>query len=187
MTLYLVSKSPRRADILKAHHIRFEIAENKLEKETPATVPYVTWIVALAQAKVSASIGNLKGLILGSDTAVIAKNRVMGKPESLDAAIDGLMQLSGTVHTVLSAYALYDTATGEWNTSVEENRVHFAPFNRQTATRYATECNVMDKAGGYGIQDLSPYFKATIQKGYLESIMGLPIKSLLPLLHNAKL
>jgi septum formation protein len=182
VTLFLVSQSPRRAEILKRHQIPFQLAPNKLEAETPPTPPYKEWIVNLAIAKVNASKEGLSGLVLGSDTAVIIDNDVLGKPRDIAEAIDMLTHLSGRDHIVLSSYALLNASTGTWHCGVEENIVHFPTYSQHTAQKITQECQVLDKAGAYGIQDLDPYIKATIKKGNIESIMGLPIESLLPIL-----
>src|SRR5579863_3866570 len=99
MKLILASASPRRAEILAAAGIPFEIRtaavdESRLTDETPEQM-----VERLARQKANAvaRVGNLAGphIILGADTMVVADAEILGKPGDAAAARQMLRKLQG--------------------------------------------------------------------------------------------
>jgi len=120
-------------------------------------------------------------LILGSDTTVVLGNKIIGKPHSLDHAQKLLSTLSGKSQKVCSAICVFDTYTQTCWLRSEETRVTFAHLTPKEIKHYVTHYSPLDKAGGYGIQEVPDSFISSIEGCYY-NVMGLPIKSLLKLL-----
>ena len=105
--LVLASASPRRAELLRAAGVEFDVipadvAEVLDPEETPDG-----FVRRVAQLKAEAVIPLAPGRpILGADTIVIIDNRVLGKPADGDEARRMLTLLSGREHMVMTAVCL---------------------------------------------------------------------------------
>ncbi|MBT6121041.1 septum formation protein Maf [bacterium] len=186
--LYLASASPRRSFILEKYGVPFTIIKNLLEKEPPVDVskPIADGVLAIASKKAVLSSQFYNGLVLGVDTIVVHDNQVMGKPISIDHAIEGLVKLSGTHHEVLTAYCLVDTISQVKISGVVTTSVLFKSVNKRDIIRYCKGFNPLDKAGGYDIQEVLETFINKID-GSFYNVVGLPIERLQQDLGNYKL
>jgi nucleoside triphosphate pyrophosphatase len=174
--LVLASRSPRRAEILRAIGWPFEavaanIDESRFDFET--AVPYVR---RLAQTKADAVAKDLaSGLVLGADTVVLVDEKILGQPKDAEDARRMLKLLSGRWHEVLTAVAL--SRAGE-NCSVidhEKTRVRFAEMSAGEIDWYVETGEPMDKAGAYAVQGGAAFFVEEIQGDYF-NIVGLPVR-----------
>ena len=102
--ILLASKSPRRRELLEQLRVPFStvtirgIDESFPEDMRPIEVPEY-----LANHKADAYKRVLKSneLIITADTLVINDDKIFGKPESTEKAVETLMELSGKTHLVL--------------------------------------------------------------------------------------
>lgn len=123
-TLILASRSPRRAELLRQVGIPFQVCASDIdETPRPAERPF-DYARRMAREKAlaarrglaGASLASsgtvspgmdLKGLwLLGADTAVVAGDRILGKPLDEADARSMLRALSDRTHEVFSAVAL---------------------------------------------------------------------------------
>ncbi len=176
--LILASRSPRRAEILKAVGWPFEteaanIDESRFESE--AAVPYVR---RLAQTKAETVAKNLpSGLVLGADTVVLVDEEILGQPSDSEDARRMLKLLSGRWHEVLTAVALVRAGQGKVMADHEKTRVRFSEMSVTEIDWYVATGEPMDKAGAYGVQGSAALFIEEIQGGYF-NIVGLPVRLL---------
>ncbi len=195
LPLHLASASPRRAEILTRYGISFSRVPNLLYEETLANgLSLRSGIRDLAYRKAVASAVGVPGLVLSADTLVILDNRILGKPQSLDEAMAMLGALSDRVHEVMTAFCLWDTVLGRGITRAAVTKVYFRKLASRDILDYIQCFHVLDKAGGYGIQDILPYSpqshgfiipqNALIShiEGSYWNVMGLPIELLLRVL-----
>src|SRR5262245_30981327 len=84
-TLILASASPRRADLLRAAGIPFEVIVADVdERVRPGEAPE-TYVMRLAREKAAAVARRAAGRpVLAADTAVVVDEHILGKP--VDAA-----------------------------------------------------------------------------------------------------
>lgn len=181
--LYVASSSPRRTEILSKYKISHTVIKNQLDIEVIDQDKYSLKhaIRVLAHQKASLSQSHYNGLILGVDTCVVFQETILGKPESITDAKRMLKLLSGKTHRVISGFCLLDTLYNTATCRTEESLVTFKRLNEEEIHHYCTTFQVLDKAGGYGIQDIKNNFISSIEGSYY-NIMGLPINSLLKLL-----
>ena len=174
--LVLASRSPRRAEILKAIGWPFEIVaanidESRFEFET--AVPYVR---RLAQTKAETVAKNLSsGLVLGADTVVLVDEKILGQPRDADDARRMLKLLSGRWHEVLTAVALLRAGENRSVIDHEKTRVRFAEMSDAEIDWYVETGEPMDKAGAYAVQGGAAFFIEEIQGDYF-NIVGLPVR-----------
>jgi len=177
--IVLASQSPRRAELLRQIGIAFrtcpaDIDESPLPGEMPAA-----YVERMATTKATAVRQQQPKMpVLGSDTAVVIDDEILGKPVGRDDAIRMLLTLSGRTHEVLTGVAISD---GQVSYRLNRSKVTFRDLNADEAAAYWDSGEPADKAGGYAIQGLGAAFVANINGSY-SGIMGLPLFETLQLL-----
>lgn len=117
--------------------------------------------------------------VIGGDTLVIIGEKILGKPESADAAGVMLNQLSGSVHQVYSAVALFNN--GKVETLLNKTEVEFEQLSDFDIDGYIASGEPFGKAGAYAIQGQAAKWIKRINGSYY-AVMGLPVYELEQLL-----
>jgi septum formation protein len=185
--IYLASKSPRRAELLKQIGVAFELLlpeatedaeslETVLPNENPSVyVARVTHNKLLAAVARHQRLGLAIAPVLTSDTTVAMGGTILGKPKDTNDARAMLSLLSGRTHRVITAVGV---AKGEslkrTKVLLQTSRVTFARLPTEWIELYCAGAEPYDKAGGYGIQgSIAPWVKRI--EGSYSGIMGLPL------------
>lgn len=191
--IYLASKSPRRAELLRQIGVRFELllfdddaAAEALEHPIPGETP-AGYVLRVTIAKAHAALARRaeRGLapapILTADTTVVLGSRILGKPATRAEAAAMLGALSGRTHRVLTAVAL---ARGTRIVhALSRSRVRFARISAAQIADYVASGEPMDKAGAYAVQGAAARFIRRIDGSY-SGIMGLPLYETAQLLRD---
>lgn len=173
MGLILASASLRRAELLHAAGIAFEIVpaeidERPLNGEAPAS-----YVERLAREKARAiSSRDSQAEILAADTTVVIDGLILGKPVDDAEAREMVARLSGRTHEVLTGVALI--RDGRMVSAVETTRVRFAPMSDADIDWYIASGEPRGKAGAYAIQGLASRFVDWIEGSY-SNVVGLPV------------
>jgi septum formation protein len=178
MKLVLASASARRAEILAAAGIPFEMRTALVDESRLAHESAAQMIERLAREKASAVArnGNLLGphIILGADTVVVADEEILGKPGSAAAACHMLRKLQGREHLVLTGFVLLRTQDGQIRAGSETTRVWFSEMTEAEIDAYAATNEPLDKAGAYAIQGFAGRYIPRIEGCYF-NVVGLPL------------
>lgn len=180
MRLILASSSPRRADLLRAAGIPFDVFATDVDErfrpgENPARA-----VARLAEAKAAAASAAHPGaLVLGADTTVVVGGEALAKPADAEDAARMLRLLSGRSHDVLTGICLFSEERGLMH--VETTRVRMARLEEPEIAWYVSTGEPFDKAGGYAVQGLASRFIEGIDGSY-SNVVGLPIASVYGLL-----
>ena len=175
MRLILASASPRRAELLDRAGFAFEISPAPVDESPRAGEAPAAYAlrVAVAKAEAAERLADRSGaLVLSADTVVVAGNRMLGKPNDDADAAEMLRQLSGAVHTVLTAVVL--RAADRQRSEVVGTRVHVLPLSEDEIRWYIGTGEPAGKAGAYAIQGWAARFIDWID-GSLSNVVGLPI------------
>jgi septum formation protein len=178
--IILASGSPRRRELLRGMGVGFEVVTAKVRELNGATSPHLAPADlarenARRKAKAVAALRPGRW-VLGADTVVALGKRVMGKPDSIDEARDFLLALSGQTHEVITGCALVGP-DGEAEIFDGVSRVTLRVLSSQTIGRYLGEVNVLDKAGGYALQERGEWIVERV-KGSRANVIGLPTEAL---------
>lgn len=167
--LVLASASPRRADLLRAAGIPFDVIVADIdERPSPGEEPEA-YARRMSMSKAHAVISMADGRpVLAADTVVVVDGDILGKPADPTDAARMLARLSGRAHEVLTAITLGD------ETIVARTTVEFAPMSAAEIAWYVASGEPMDKAGAYGIQGLASCFILRIEGSYT-NVVGLPV------------
>jgi septum formation protein len=173
--LYLASGSPRRAALLQQIGVAFEVLSVEVDETMVGAEAPADYALRLAMEKARAGWHALppgrQRPVLGADTIVIARDKVMGKPADRQQAIEMLMSLSGTTHQVITAVAL----AGKHEVMCSQcSHVTFRTLTRRECEAYWDTGEPCDKAGAYAIQGLAAMFITRLDGSY-SGVMGLPL------------
>jgi septum formation protein len=180
MRLVLASASPRRADLLRAAGIPFDVCpvdvdEHFLLGEKPEHA-----VARLAEAKATAAAAvHHEAVVLGADTTVVVSGESLAKPADAEDAARMLRLLSGRTHEVLTGVCV--CYQGRRLVHVEHTRVRMAQLGASEVAWYVSTGEPFDKAGGYAVQGLASRFIEGIDGSY-SNVVGLPISSVYELL-----
>ncbi|CAB3918122.1 Maf family protein [Achromobacter ruhlandii] len=180
--LYLASASPRRRELLTqiglAHDVlRVPAPPGEDEPQHPGESA-ADYVQRTARDKAERGRDWLRAQalpvlpLLAADTTVILDGQVLGKPADRADAIRILQALSGQMHQVHTAVALW---TGDrLLEAVSITQVQMRPLQPDEIARYCDSGEPYGKAGAYGIQGLAGTFIARIDGSYT-GVMGLPL------------
>ena len=179
MRYILASKSPRRQELLARTGLTFEVIPSEMEeiitKEIPSDV-----VMELADQKAKHVFDSLEDksnvTVIGSDTIVVYRDEILGKPADKQEAYDMLSMLANRTHQVYTGVSLIVNKNGNISvkTFFEKTDVTFYPIYKEDLRRYVESGDCMDKAGSYGIQgDFSIHIKEI--HGDYNNVVGLPI------------
>lgn len=178
--IILASASPRRRQLLEKIGIRFEVVTADLrELDEVSSLHPAPIDLARENARLKAA-GVAKHRpdrwVLGADTVVALKERLFGKPASLDEARVFLRALSGRTHEVITACALR-TPGGEEELFHDVSFVTFQVLSDETIASYLSEVKVLDKAGAYALQERGEWIVERVE-GSRDNVIGLPTELL---------
>ncbi len=172
--LVLASKSPRREEILRDMGYEFDIMPSSVDESEITEKRSSALVSTLASLKAQDVYTKCKdSIVIGADTIVVRKGKVYGKPSSRQNAIEMLTSLNNKWHKVQTGVSI--VKDGKIKSFVVTSYVRFKNLPDEDIVRYVDECNPLDKAGAYGIQD-----RQIVQKyvGSYQNIVGLPKEKL---------
>ena len=172
--LILASNSPRRKKILKDMGLSFEVIPSNYDEKLETDVFSYDKIEDLATQKcldVYRRVDN-DSLVLAADTVVVLHNKILGKPHTKENAFIMLKELSGQTHSVVTAICAINKKTNRAVTISTTSYVKFTNWTDEMINAYINDFEPFDKAGSYGIQELSPNYIDKFE-GSFENIVGL--------------
>lgn len=175
LPIILVSKSPRRRQLLEQAGFQFTIKPQDVPEDYPTEIPVEEVAPFLAQKKVRASMHELEegSVLLGADSVVILDGEIYEKPRDRNDAQRILRELSGREHTVVTGVCLANTKQERVFSGV--SRVYFDKLTNEEIDFYIDRYQPYDKAGGYAIQEWIGLCKINKIEGTYANIMGLPV------------
>jgi len=186
--LILASQSPRRRELLAQLGYQFSVQASDIDETVESAETAYSYVLRLAEQKAQHVLSLLpqaeraSSFVLGSDTSVVYKGKILGKPDSLEDCINALSLLSNSQHQVLTAIAL--ASEEGMKGQVVTTEVTFKALTKAEMTAYWLTGEPHDKAGSYGIQGIAGQFVKTINGSY-SAVVGLPLYETAQLLASA--
>jgi len=192
--IVLASASPRRRQLLEEAGVQFRIhavdADETLDPSLAAEP--LEAVKRLAERKARAAVEELVTpdydgtlVVIGSDTMVVLRGEIFGKPTDASDADRMLHALSGCGHDVNTAVSVWvvHAPKGQdislfYRTFVDTTYVYFKKLDDVQIADYIASGDPFDKAGAYGIQSGAAPFIDHIE-GSLDTVIGLPAQRLL--------
>ena len=191
--IVLASASPRRRQLLEEAGLEFRVhavdADETLDDsllEQPLEA-----VKKLAERKARAAVEELIDdeydgtmVVIGSDTMVVLRGEIFGKPVDVADAERMLRALSGCGHDVNTAVSVWvvHAPKGQdvglfYRTFVDTTYVYFKDLTDEQVADYIASGDPFDKAGAYGIQSGAGAFVDHIE-GSLDTVIGFPVERL---------
>ncbi len=184
-SVYLVSQSPRRRELLKAMGINFSTLSFQGKEEYPAHFDAVKISEYLSELKIS----NINfqdfpanSIFISCDTVVELDNKILGKPTDKAEAMQILKLLSGKSHNVISGLTV--ATKSQRLTKHAITKVQFADFADEEINYYVHTYLPLDKAGSYGAQEWIGMVGIRSIEGSFYNVMGLPTQLLWEILKS---
>lgn len=189
MKIILGSASPRRKELLLQLGVEFDIVTSDVEETLLPNVNYKKQSMHLASIKAEDVFSKTKDvgnrIVIGSDTMVVYKGKLLGKPKDEEDAFNTIKMLSGKTHKVVSGLSVIVERDGVVNKYVlcDVALVKFNQINDSAIKEYIETREPMDKAGSYAIQGGAAKFVKYIY-GNNSTIIGLPVQKLYEILNK---
>ena len=175
--LVLASASPRRVELLKQIGVEFTQAPANVNEEVHVNEQAADYVLRLAREKAFVvAFTQPEKYVLGSDTTVHIKGKILGKPTDFDDFMTMMALLSGQTHEVITAVCIATIGTTglDMSEAVVTSKVTFGELSEQQRLAYWESGEPIGKAGGYAIQGIGGQFVKHIDGSY-SGIVGLPL------------
>ena len=182
--IILASGSPRRKELLARLGIQFRVQSADVDENSTEPDPQ-TLVQFLANKKAQAvSLLEPHSIILAADTVVALGGQILQKPVDTLENAEFISKLSGVWHEVFTGVCIL-TPTSK-ALGFERTRVKFRQLSSAEILGYANSGEGLDKAGGYGIQEMGMALVEKLEGDYF-NVVGLPIARMLELAHSLNL
>lgn len=175
--IILASTSPRRQELMKLLGIKFKIVAPEYEEDMTIPMPPKKLVVHLALGKAQSIFEkNKKCVVIGSDTIVVARGKVLGKPKSVREAKRMLALASNSKVFIHTGMAII--VPGKKTIQIVSSAsVYFRKMSGKEIAEYVKTGDARGYAGGFAEQGKGAVF---IKKshGNIQSILGLPVYDL---------
>ena len=171
--IILASRSPRRAELLTAAGISFEVLAADIDETPHPNEAPAAYVERLAIEKARAVFAlRPDARVLGADTTVTIDDEILGKPEDQADAIRMLRLLNGRPHDVHTGVAI--VSRSGVHSAVGTTRVWFDTMTDEDISWYVATGEPVDRAGAYAIQGFASRFISRIEGSY-SNVVGLPV------------
>lgn len=172
--LLLASNSPRRRELLALGSPQYDTSTSNVdETQLPDESPRA-YTLRLAKEKALAVQAQPGQIVIGSDTAVIDGDEILGKPKDASDAARMLLQLRGRTHQVYTGVAVYHARAEKISAELCVTDVPMRAYSAEEIAAYIATGDPMDKAGAYAIQHAG-FNPVAEMRGCYASVMGLPL------------
>jgi septum formation protein len=173
--LVLASESTRRIDILRTLGVSFAIMPPGIEEHRRPSESPKDYVLRMAYEKAQ-KVGGLfpEKWVIGADTIVVHKGKVLGKPKTEDDASAMLKRLRASWHKVFTGYCILNVSRQIVYQDVAETKVFIKDLTDEEIEKYVGTSEPFDKAGSYAVQGKGGYMVKEI-KGSFTNVVGLPI------------
>ena len=176
--LLLVSKSPRRAQLLQLAGFDFDVRATDADESILPEWTLEEVAEQLAKKKAVEAYNQFqldnKTVLIAADTVVIFENIIFNKPADDEEALAMLETLSGKSHLVTTGVCI---RCGDNEISFSDTaKVFFRRLEKEELLFYIRHHHPHDKAGSYGIQDWIGVRIVEKVEGDYFNVMGLPVR-----------
>lgn len=183
--LILCSTARHRADLLTRLGLPFETARPDFDEVGLEHLPPGEMAAAYAHGKalsLASRYADRGALLIAADQVPALGDMVLRKAESLEACVEQLTLLAGRTHTLHSAIAVVEAATGRVELGVTSVDLTMRPLGTAQLQRYVETDHPVGSAGGYTFEGLGVALFSKVTGQDDSAIVGLPLLLLVELL-----
>lgn len=176
--IILSSASMRRSRILKECGIPHRVVVSKVPEKMDHKRGVRFSVLHNARAKAEKTAKRYKdAFVIGADTVVLLKKRLVGKPKTKKEARALLEAFSGKTILVYTGLCVIDVKRKRTAEGVEVSKVRVKKLSRERIDRFVKAAGPHDKAGGFSIEGPGAFIFDNIE-GSFYNILGLPLMRL---------
>ncbi len=173
MYLVLASKSPRRIELLGQLGFKFDVIPSQCKEVSTKKRPSARVTELAIQKAFDVAKKYPNAVVIGADTLVYCKGKIIGKPKDKKDALCILRRLNGSWQSVY---------TGVCIVCASKHKMLFGYDISKCKARKLTGAELehlagkhMDKAGAYAVQDeQDPFIERIV--GSRSNVVGFPIE-----------
>ena len=191
--IILASKSDVRKKILEENQIKFIVEPSNVDedsvKDSLLKVNATPEIISknLAELKANKISQKRNGdLVLGADSVIDFKGRIISKPINREEALEILRNLNGQTHHLISSVCISQNGSMIWNYT-DKASLTMKQMREEELISYLA--NISDEAlYAYNVYQIEGEGRSLFSRieGDEDTIMGLPIKKIKEYLNNYK-
>jgi len=184
-TLVLASTSPFRRELLGKLNLAFEVDAPEVDEQHRPDETPEQLVLRLAEEKAKAvARQHPDALVIGSDQVACIDQQILGKPGNRDRAIEQLSLASGKQVTFYTGLCLYNSATGQVQSSCELFHVHFRELDKPQIERYLDAEQPYNCAGSFKSEGLGIALFSRLEGDDPNTLIGLPLIRLIGFLEK---
>lgn len=179
MKIILASNSPRRKQLLEQISINFKVIVSEVDESIVVSDSIDGYVEKLAYLKAKDVYDKLDydRIVIGSDTVVAYKGKILEKPVDEKDAFNMLKILQGNTCEVLTGLCVINSNSKMEYITHDKCKVYIQEMTDEEIWEYIKTDEPMDKAGAFAIQGLGAKYITKIEGDYY-SVVGLPINKL---------
>lgn len=183
--LVLASTSVYRRELLERLQLPFLTAAPNVDETPFPGESAVQTSQRLSREKALAVTRDYpNALIIGSDQVALLGEQQIGKPLTHENAVRQLRAMHGKCVTFYTALTLLDASTGQMQTEVAENRVHFREYSDSEIESYLRKEQPYHCAGSAKTEGLGIALISRLEGDDPNALIGLPLIMLVNMLKN---
>ncbi|MFQ2589605.1 Maf family protein [Aeromonas caviae] len=182
-SLILASTSSYRKTLLEKLGQPFHCAAPQVDETAQHGETAEALVNRLAFAKASAVAADRdQGLIIGSDQVCVCDGQILGKPGTVEKAVEQLLQAQGKRVTFYTGLCVINAANGHAEQLVEPFTVHFRSLDEAAIRRYVEAERPLDCAGSFKCEGMGIVLFKALEGRDPNALVGLPLIGLVDLL-----
>lgn len=181
--IVLASTSPYRRRLLERTGVAFRVAAPTCDETPVPGVPPRDLALLLARTKAESVADSSPGaIVIGSDQLVDLDGEVLGKPGTMDVAVDQLRRMSGKAHRLWTAVVVIRGT--ERHEHIDCQVLTMRSLEPAEIARYVSADRPLDCAGSYKIESGGIALMERVVGDDPSAIEGLPLIATLRMLRN---
>lgn len=184
--LILASTSPYRRQLLSRLGVPFTCQAPSVDedawKNRGWTARHIAEALAEAKALAVAESAPAGTAVLGGDQVCVLDDQVLGKPGTVERAVEQLTSMSGRPHQLITAICVCRDGVLWRHTDVTTLRMR--PLTRVEIERYVAADQPLDCAGSYKLEERGVTLFERIESVDQTAITGLPLMALTGILRD---
>ena len=183
--LVLASSSRYRRAILDKIALPYHTSSPNIDETAKPCETAEQLVARLAEQKARAVACEYPGaLIIGSDQVAALDGQILGKPHTVERAVEQLSAASGQVVTFYTGLCLLDARDNSYQVATVPFAVHFRDLSLAEIERYIELESPLDCAGSFKSEGLGISLFQRLEGEDPNTLIGLPLIKLLQMLRN---
>ncbi|MBN1871885.1 MAG: septum formation protein Maf [Candidatus Omnitrophica bacterium] len=176
--IILASKSKRRSEILRQVGIPHLVVPSGVGEDHRSARHIRRIVVSNAKKKaIAVSKKKNSGIVIGVDTMVLFKGKLIGKPKNVREARKMLLEFRGRRLEVYSGLHVIDSDNSKSVSGSDKTTLYVKSMPISDLEKYFKLLGPYDKAGGFSIEGVGSIIFDDLRGSYF-NVLGLPMHKL---------